>query len=374
MPHTLAQALADRINGKHWQAAFNVEANNLIESGTLQPAALPKYRRAIGCRTLFSKKLDVQGTEKFKVRIVAQGFSQRAGIDYSPDETYMATASQRSSLIIDKLAQAFQFKTYHIDFKAAYLNAVPEEELYMRTPPGMESFFSEDFRRIRRNGGTPVLRLCKALYGLKQSAACWGNTLIAYLKVCGFTQSKVDPCLLFKHNADLELRAALVLHGDDIKLCTTPSEHASFYETLSSKFQTSWVPLKVFLGTFMEFTRDSKGQPVTRYSNRVYIDKILNDFRMADCKPAHTPSAGVRLVKETDESKINSKFPMRALVGELLWLSKIRPDITYATNMLARHSASPGPSHIEAGKRILRYLKKTRDYAMVSSWDPEVGL
>lgn len=57
--------------------------------------------------------------------------------------------------------------------------------------------------------------------------------------------------------------------------------------------------------------------------------------------------------------------PYRKLVGSLLYLSThTRPDITYAVNTLAQFMQNPGRPHWEAAKRILRYLKKTRTYAL----------
>jgi hypothetical protein len=76
-----------------------------------------------------------------KSRLVAQGFSQKEGINY--EETFALVAKW--------------FKLHQMDVKSAFLNGVSEEEVYVRQPPGFES---EKYPHR-------VYKLRKALYGLK---------------------------------------------------------------------------------------------------------------------------------------------------------------------------------------------------------------
>jgi hypothetical protein len=53
------------------------------------------------------------------------------------------------------------------------------------------------------------------------------------------------------------------------------------------------------------------------------------------------------------------------MVGSLMYLvSWTRPDIAFAVSQCARHMSNPGPSHVIAAKRILRYLKGTQDLGL----------
>jgi len=54
-----------------------------------------------------------------------------------------------------------------------------------------------------------------------------------------------------------------------------------------------------------------------------------------------------------------------SLVGSLLFAMQTRPDIQYAVGLVAQFGANPGVAHLEATKRILRYLKGTADYHLV---------
>jgi len=54
-----------------------------------------------------------------------------------------------------------------------------------------------------------------------------------------------------------------------------------------------------------------------------------------------------------------------SLVGSLLFATQTRPDIQFAVNLVAQFGGNPGIAHLEAAKRILRYLKGTIDLNLV---------
>ena len=54
------------------------------------------------------------------------------------------------------------------------------------------------------------------------------------------------------------------------------------------------------------------------------------------------------------------------LIGALLYIARCtRPDIAYAVNVLPRFNTNPGKAHWTAAKRVLRYLKGTREFGVV---------
>ena len=58
----------------------------------------------------------------------------------------------------------------------------------------------------------------------------------------------------------------------------------------------------------------------------------------------------------------------RGIIGSLLYLTVSRPDIMFSVCMCARFQADPGESHLNAAKRILKYLKGTQN---VGLWYPK---
>ncbi|KAI5334491.1 hypothetical protein L3X38_024624 [Prunus dulcis] len=43
-----------------------------------------------------------------------------------------------------------------------------------------------------------------------------------------------------------------------------------------------------------------------------------------------------------------------------------RPDLAFAVSMLRRFQSNPGQAHWVAGKQVMRYLRRTKDYKLVS--------
>jgi hypothetical protein len=72
-----------------------------------------------------------------KSRLVAQGFSQKEGIDY--EEPFAHVARLKAIMILLAFSVAKGFKLHPMDVKSASLNGVLEEEVYVRQPPGFES-------------------------------------------------------------------------------------------------------------------------------------------------------------------------------------------------------------------------------------------
>ena len=92
---------------------------------------------------------------------------------------------------------------------------------------------------------------------------------------------------------------------------------------------------------------------------------------MQDCNPIDTPFArGENLSKEMspktpEEKKKMSNIPYSNVVGSLMYATMCtRPDICYLVGMISRYQANLGMMHWKAVKRILRYLKDTKDYSL----------
>jgi hypothetical protein len=127
-----------------------------------------------------------------KSRLVAQGFSQKEGVDYK--ETFAPVAHLEAIRILLVFFVAKRFKLHQMDVKSVFLSGVLEEEVYLRQPPGFES---EKYHH-------QVYKLRKALYELKQvPRACYGR-LRGFLFEKGFEMGKVDQTLfLLRQDRDI---------------------------------------------------------------------------------------------------------------------------------------------------------------------------
>jgi hypothetical protein len=70
-----------------------------------------------------------------KSRLVAQGFSQKEGINY--EETFAPVARLEAIRILLAFSVAKRFKLHQMDVKSAFLNGVLEEEVYVRHQRGL---------------------------------------------------------------------------------------------------------------------------------------------------------------------------------------------------------------------------------------------
>jgi len=114
----------------------------------------------IDCKWVFTKK---QGSSygdivRYKVRLVAKGYTQREGIDYN--EILSHVVKYLSIRILLALVVQYELKFDQLDVKTTFLYGNLEEEIYMSQPTG----FKTAGKKIT------VCKLKKSLYGLKQSS------------------------------------------------------------------------------------------------------------------------------------------------------------------------------------------------------------
>ena len=158
------------------------------------------------------------------------------------------------------------------------------------------------------------------------------------------------------------------LYVDD-GLCSASSEQVynDFINEMREVFTISaHGPLKTYLGTTIVHDRVA-GK--TTMSQRKYLEDLLTKYKMQGCKPADTPMQPGKYLTADDCGDKHDKEYMKttvkeyqSLVGALLWLStNTRPDISFAVNQLARFLSAPGPSHVSAAHRVLRYLAGSRN-------------
>ncbi|GKA41741.1 retrovirus-related pol polyprotein from transposon TNT 1-94 [Tanacetum coccineum] len=96
--------------------------------------------------------------------------------------------------------------------------------------------------------------------------------------------------------------------------------------------------------------------------------EMLKKFGLEDFKPMKTPiSMETKLTKDVEgESVDNTKY--RGMIGSLLYLTASRPDIMFSVYLCARFQEDPKISHLEAVKRIFRYVKGTMHLGL---WYPK---
>ncbi|GKC60865.1 hypothetical protein Tco_1088463 [Tanacetum coccineum] len=98
------------------------------------------------------------------------------------------------------------------------------------------------------------------------------------------------------------------------------------------------------------------------------IKEMLKKFGLKDSKPMKTPmSLDTKHMKdEVCESVDSTKY--RRMIGSLLYLTASRPDIMFSVCLCARFQEDLKTYHLEAVKRIFRYIKGTTHLGL---WYPK---
>ena len=365
-PRTLADALS-RPDAELWIATALAEIEAHLTNGTWELAQLPPGRRAIGSRWVFKVKRKPDGSiDKYKGRIVAQGFSQVRGVHYN--EVFASTARMVAMRTVIALAATEDLELHSVDVSTAFLNGEIDAEVYMKIPDGLsvegDPGPGEDPKRW-------VVRLLKGLYGIKQGPRIWALRLHSVLTSIGFERTDCDHSVYVYRRDNVHIM--LPIHVDDLLLASNSIDALrSVKSELATHFKLHNLgPATSILG--MNIVRDHAACTIA-LSQPGYIESILDDFCMADSNPALTPTEeGCRLSKSMSlqslEEKIDMKdMPYRELIGKLLYLAiATRPDISYAIGVLCRFVENPGRPHWDATKRVLRYLRGMTNMSLVYS-------
>ncbi|GJU41593.1 ribonuclease H-like domain-containing protein [Tanacetum coccineum] len=302
----------------HWTDAMNKKIDALLRNGTWEIIELPKGRKAIGSKWIYKIKFKSSSEiDKYKARLVAQGFGQKEGIDY--EETFSPVVKMVTVRCLLNITVSMSWPVFQLDVNNAFLYGDLEEVVYIKPPKG---YFPSDNK---------VCRLKKSLYGLKQALRQWNAKLTSTLIENGFSQSKSDYSLYTKFDKGVFL--ALLVYVDDIIITgNSVSEIEKFKVFLKSKFMIKDLgKLKYFLR--IEVIDTDKGICLNQ---RKYVLDLLSEYGMLACKPANTPLK---------------------LMGKLIYLTNTRPNISYDVHCLSQFMHSPLKSHLKIAFKILRYLK-----------------
>ena len=133
---------------------------------------------------------------------MAQGFTQRQGIDYF--ETYASTAKMQSIRTVLALAAGLGLSLHSVDISNAYLNGDIDADVYMRLPDGYDSAKPGQVAKLR-----------KALYGTKQGARAWQRkmqqVLVEELKfACIYSDTSI---YVYRRDSDFILLPVFVDDG-----------------------------------------------------------------------------------------------------------------------------------------------------------------
>lgn len=304
---------------------------------------------------MFKKKFDANGqVDCHKARIVAQGFSQKFGIDFT--EVFAPVAKLSSIRCLVALAAHFGLALHQMDVKTAFLNGDLDEIIFMKQPEGFIVPGKENL----------VCRLNKSLYGLKQSGRAWYAKIDATFRDLGCVRMEDDNCVYRLQEDGLLL--VICLYVDDILIASNSLPRLNmFKKNLSKCFDMKDLgEARFVLG--IEIIRSPNGS--ISISQRAYAEALLAKHGMDNCNPVDVPvDPHVKLTKTLPNSPQSpSAVKYQSIVGGIMYLMLgSRPDLAYAITTLSQYASNPSETHWTALKRVLRYISGTLNLTITYS-------
>lgn len=344
------ESLKKRNDWPLWKSAIEEELASLEKNNTWRLVEPPTGRKLIDNKWVFKVKRNSDGdVERYKARLVARGFTQRPGFDFS--ETYSPVAKMSTLRILLALANQEAWHVHQMDVTCAFLNGKLDEDIYMREPAGFEG------------GNGLVCKLNKAIYGLKQASRSWNQRFHDFISSLGFSRSEHDFCLYHRRQNGVVMY--VVIYVDDILILSNSEKAIRMLKgRLSVEFEMKDLQeVKCFLG--LNIRRDREAGVMT-IDQQAYVKSVLERFGMSDCKPSAIPmEPRLKLEKGKDPKEYTDK-PYRELIGCLMYLMVTsRPDLSAAVNYFAGFQCCPTNEHWVHLKRVLRHLRGTADYKLL---------
>ncbi|KAL0536337.1 hypothetical protein IC582_025283 [Cucumis melo] len=171
--------------------------------------------------------------------------------------------------------------------------------------------------------------------------------------------------MLFIHRTNDNLIVAQI-YVDDIIFMEFPKKLVdNFIDIMKSEFEMSMVrELSCFLD--LQIKQRSEGIFI---SQEKYAKNIVKKLELDQSRHKRTPAAThVKITNDTNGTTVDYKL-YRSMIRSLLYLTASQPDITYAIRICARFQSDPRTLHLEAVKRIIKYVHKTSDFGILYSYD-----
>ncbi|GKA89968.1 zinc finger, CCHC-type containing protein [Tanacetum coccineum] len=258
-----------------WKEEINDEMDSIMGNNTWVLADLPPGCKPLGCKWIFKRKLKVDGNvEKFKARMVIQGFKQKSWIDYF--DIYAPVARISIIRLLIAMASIHSLIIHQMDVKTTFLNVLSNGYLLNQA----------DKRVYRKFDDT-------------------GKGVI----ICLY----VDDMLIFR--------------TDQVQVDLTK-------EFLSSRFSMKDMgEADVILG--IRIKHESNGIAI---SQSHYIEKVLKKFNYFDCPLVSTPMDTSEKLIPNYGQVISQLEYSRVIGCFMYAMTCTRPDIAFVVGKLSRNS------------------------------------
>jgi hypothetical protein len=359
---------------REWRTAEIDECISHEENKVLGPATdLPRGFVAISTGLVY--KLKRSGLKK--ARLIVHGYRMKAGVDFN--ETFAPVARVSSLRLLLAIACKYDLEIGQSDFKTAFLTAPMDTEVYVTLPDG----FNTDPSLKQPKRAKTTHRLLKGVPGIPQGSRLFNDKLHKVLTTLTFVRMPGDYCVYRVPDK----RIFLVVWVDDL-IDFHDKKHQAFMDNVFSVLREHFKvkrlgDLQDLLG--LRIIRDRKNRRLS-IDQTAAIETLLKKAGMEDCRPVSSPiAAGTIFTKadcpQTDLEKADlrkdASWYLSVLATMIYIQTWTRPDLSFGVSKLCKFMHNPGPKHLVILKRVLRFLKGTKDRCLLydfSSKAPRDGI
>ena len=362
-PSSHAEAMS-RPDAAKWREAEISEYRSHVKNGTFGPRTkLPVGYKAIPAAWVYKIKRD----GRYKCRLVIKGFHMKQGRDFNATFAPVAHASSVRTLFAHAALHDWEVKQG--DVSTAFLAPAIDTTIYIILPAGFSDEPGLALHPQQQKDGVNLA--LKGVPGIPQGPHLWSRKSHLDFTAGGLERCHSDYSLYRMPGTML----FMIVWVDDFFLFFD-RKHMQAAQKLWTHLRArmdlaEWQDVSDCLGC--EIKRDRTARTIT-ISQKKPVLKMLAKAGMQDCAPADTPvAAGFVFTKgdcPADEKARRQQAPqakwyISTLASCIYFATWTRPDISFAISKLCKFMHNPGPKHLQALKRLLRYMKKTADLGLV---------
>ncbi len=357
---------------KKWDAAYSEEYDGLVNLDTWEVITEEEYKRmrhltgnALPTMAISTIKKDENGDPKrCKYRIVVLG--NLDSNNWSKSDCFAPVLSQPELRLLVDISVGMKRIPKSADVSQAFCQSVlPKNENYvLRPPPGCPKTPKNSYWRLLRT-----------LYGLKRSPRHWYEKAKQVLESIGLKRIKNSNCIFSGTVIKGYPPIYVGLYVDDfIYFSSSDKVEKEFESQFGSQVPTTFDgDVNYFLSIAFNNTRHNDGHISIHMSQEAFTDTLVAKANLdgPDCGTCPTPYRSgypIDKIPPKDypaalQARITHK--MQQLTGSLQWLAtSTRPDIATITNLISRYNHCATTGHLDACKRVIRYLKGTKTHGI----------
>ena len=256
-------------------------------------------------------------------------------LDDYQGETFAPTTSRKTIWILFALTIGLGLYMWFFDITGAFMAEKPTRDIYVTIDD-------------------KVYLLKYSLYVLKDASKIFNDGLVAHLNEGSYQQSRWDQCLFYKCTSKTE-SVYLLFHEDDFIVCGSNERIIDNYHAhMKTKYEITFNQDGIFLGIHIKKLHDDAS--ILRKLNQMQniFDKYLPNSPTLKTAPLEPMNTAYSKSFGKDNSPLADKTQFHSMLGAVMQLTDVRPDIAFIISTISQQQCNPGLKDEEALMYVIK--------------------